>query len=370
MEVPLLRMSKRCFNCFISASPHPEKTLRRSPPGRPIPREWVLNRLKTPEAVFGDKLQKVLSQEHPRRLPPTQENLDKVDLDKALEIYRDRFRDASDFTFVLVGNLDLVHIKPFILKYLGGLPGNDRREKWRDVGVERPSGVTKFEVKKGLEPKSQVYIRFMGDGKWTRQNSHDLASLSQVLGIRLREVLREDMGGTYGVRAGGGLSRRPRETYSFTLSFGCAPENVDTLTKALLSEIEAIKKEGIGEDYLVKVRESQTRKRELDVKRNRFWSGQLASYSRYGRDPRLILDYDTLVKSVSSSRIQEAAKRYLRTDRYVIGVLYPEKVTEEGQHKDDVRKLATVPRNVARRTSERLHVPVTGGRQPRNRQLR
>ncbi len=302
--------------------------------------EWVLNRLKTPEAVFRDKLQKILTREHPRRLPPTQETLDKVDLDKALEIYRDRFRDASDFTFVLVGNLDLQHIKPLILKYLGGLPGSDRRENWRDVGVERPSGITKFEVKKGLEPKSQVYIRFMGDGEWTRQNQQNLASLSQVLGIRLREVLREDMGGTYGVRAGGGLSRRPRETYSFTISFGCAPKNVDTLTNALLSEIETIKKEGIGEDYLVKVRESQTRKREVDVKSNRFWSGQLAAYSRYDRDPRLILDYDTLVKNVSSPRIQEAAKRYLKTDRYVIGVLYPEKVTD-GEHKDDVRRLAT-----------------------------
>ena len=305
--------------------------------------EWVLNRLKTPETVFRDKLQKVLTLEHPRRLPPTRENLGKVDLDKALEIYRNRFRDASDFTFVLVGNLDLQHIKPFVLKYLAGLPGSDRQEKWRDLGVKRPSGITKFEVKKGLEPKSQVYIRFMGDGEWTRQNQHDLASLSRVLGIRLREVLREDMGGTYGVRAGGGLSRRPRETYSFTLSFGCAPENVDTLTSAVLSEIETIKKEGIGEDYLVKVRESQTRKRELDVKSNRFWSGQLASYSRYDGDPRLILDYDALVKSVSSSRIQEAAKRYLKTDRYVIGVLYPEKVSEDGQHKDDVRRLADVP---------------------------
>ena len=122
---------------------------------------------------------------------------------------------------------------------------------------------------------------------------------------------------------------------------GCGPENVDTLTSALLSEIETIKKEGIGEDYLVKVRESQTRKREVDLKSNRFWSGQLAAYSRYDMDPRLILDYETLVTSVSSRRIQETAKRYLQTDRYVIGVLYPEKAIEDAQHKDDTRRLAT-----------------------------
>ncbi len=319
--------------------------------------EWVLNRLKTPEAVFGDKLRKVLTQNHPRRLPPTKENLDKVDLDKAIEIYRDRFRDAGDFTFVMVGNLDLQNLKPLILKYLGGLPGSERKESWRDVRVERPSGVTKFEVKKGLEPKSRVYIHFIGEEEWSRQNQHDLASLSQVLSLRLREVLREDMGGTYGVRVAGSLSRRPRETYSFTISFGCGPENVDTLTRALLAEIEIIKKEGIGEDYLVKVRESQTRKREVDLKSNRFWSGQLAAYSRYDMDPRLILDYETLVKSVSSPRIQESAKRFLQTDRYVMGVLYPEKAGEDAQQKDDVRRLATGNVGMSeRRTSERRNV--------------
>ena len=65
------------------------------------------------------------------------------------EIYNDRFADASDFTFVFVGNFDAEEMKPLLTTYLGNLPSNRRVETFKDVGADHPSGKIVKEVIKG-----------------------------------------------------------------------------------------------------------------------------------------------------------------------------------------------------------------------------
>ena len=101
-------------------------------------RAFLVNRRARPEAVFSDELSEVVSQGHFRRRPPTLEMVDEIDLDTALAVYSDRFADAGDFTFVLVGNFDLEAVAPFVETYLGGLPSLGRAETWRDIGVRVP----------------------------------------------------------------------------------------------------------------------------------------------------------------------------------------------------------------------------------------
>jgi zinc protease len=285
---------------------------------------WVENRRARPETVFNDRLTEVLTQGHPRRRPISEELLDEIDLDRALAVHRERFADNSDFTFVLVGNFDPAEIEPLVRTYLGGLPAGGRRESWRDVGARTPAGVHEVVVRKGLEPKSQVRLTFTGDAAWSPQTRHDIVSLAAALRIRLREVLREDMSGTYGVSVSGGIGRRPREEYSFTISFGCAPESVDDLVSAVFAEVEAIQRDGPTAEVAAKVREIQTREREIDLRENGFWRGALASHYREGLDPRQILAYGDLVASVTPERLREAARLYLDSSRYVKGILYPE----------------------------------------------
>jgi zinc protease len=186
----------------------------------------IENRRLRPETVFGDEWMLRLYRNHPRRQPLTEATLDAIDVDAAFEIYADRFRDAGDFTFVIVGNFEPEAIRPLVATYLGGLPAGGRSESWRDVGAVRAEGTERFEVRKGLEPKSQVRLSLSGAAPWSRQADHDLSSLAGVLRIRLREVLREDKGATYGVGVFGGVAREPREEFNFDVSFGCAPDNV------------------------------------------------------------------------------------------------------------------------------------------------
>jgi zinc protease len=284
---------------------------------------FLANRAARPEAVFQDRMGVALSQGHFRRRPPSPELLREVDLDRALRVYRERFADISDFTFLLVGAFDPETVRPLVATYLGGLPGSGRRETWRDVGVEPPPGVVEVEVEMGIEPKSQVRIVFHGEAPFSREGVHEIGSLADVLRIRLREVLREDLGGVYGVSVGGSLGDRPRQRYSFSIALGCAPESVDSLVAATFAEIAALRDRGPEESYLQRVRETQRRERETDLRENGFWLDSLEFYLSRDLDPRLILRYDELIARETAENVQAAARKYLDPGRYVKGVLRP-----------------------------------------------
>ena len=284
----------------------------------------IENRQARPETVFNDKMLVTMSSGHFRRRPFTPDILDEVDLDTAAAVWRDRFADAGNFTFAIVGAFKIDEIRPLVLQYIGGLPSAGRKEHWKDVGVRPPDGVVNFDVRKGLEAKSQVNITFTGPATWTRENAHLMNALAAALRIRLREVLRENMGGVYGVGVSGGISRWPVERYAFTITFGCAPDRVDELRKAALDLIETVKKDGISADIVTKVREQEIRDRETALRENGFWLGGLIESARSGDDPKLVLHYDELVKLVTPEALRDTARATLNPQRVVTGVLYPE----------------------------------------------
>ncbi len=285
---------------------------------------FVEHRLESPETVFADKLMQALSGNHRRRQPLTKAVVEEIDLEVAMRVYRDRFADASDFTFVLVGSFEPAAIRPLVETYLGGLPSTGRKETFRDIGVEPPKEVVEVEVEKGVEPKADVVLHFSGEERWSRENLHALDTLGDALSIRLREALREDRGATYGVSVDPSLEARPRERYDFGIEFGCAPANVPSLVDGVFSEIRTLRKKGVPPAVVAKIQETQRRARETAVKENEFWLRALKTYSTLGLDPRRILDYDRLVASISPETIRDAARRYLQLDRYVLGVLHPE----------------------------------------------
>jgi zinc protease len=286
--------------------------------------EMVKNRKLSPEGTFSDEMLVLSTQNHRRRQPTTPETLQKVDLDKALAFYKDRFADASGFTFVLVGNLDLEKTKAFVETYLGSLPSKNKKEQWKDPNVRRPPNVAKKQVAKGSEPKSSVVLTFHGNETWSRDTDNDMRMLGEVLRIRLREVMREDMGGVYGVSASGGISRRPRQEYTFGISFGCAPENIDKLEKAAWGEIEAIQTKGIGQDYIDKVKELRKRAHETNLRENGFWIHELERAYTFGDDPKQIPEIESMTAKVSSDRVKAAANKYLKKSQYILGELRPQ----------------------------------------------
>ncbi|MFQ5650174.1 MAG: M16 family metallopeptidase [bacterium] len=285
---------------------------------------FIENRHASPEQAYRDTIQVTMSRHHYRTRPWSKKVLAEMDLEKSFRIYQDRFADASDFTFLFVGSFELETMKPLVAKYLGGLPAVNRKEAWRDMGIDAPKGIVERKVKKGLEPKSQVRLIFTGPFKWNRENRHRLFSMTSVLQIKLREILREDLSGTYGVGVWPSVSRHPDEEYSINIAFGCAPERVEELTQTVFDQIDSLKTHGTRSKYLKKVKKKQTRKRQTDLKKNGFWLRSLRAAYYHGGDPKTILQFDELVDSLTLKDIRKTAEKYFNTRNYVKVVLLPE----------------------------------------------
>lgn len=287
-------------------------------------RTVIENRGSSPEAVWSDTLSVTVAQGHPRRLPPTLDRLEQVDLDRALEFYRERFSDFGEATFLFVGTFDLDELRPLVELYLGSLPSTGRNETWRDPGVRPPTGVERRTVYKGQEPKARTAIVFTGPFDYDRPNRLLLGAMADVLDIMLREVLREEMGGTYGAGVSATPTRYPVERYGIRIGFGVEPERLDELTAATFAVIDSLSTHGASSDNLAKVKETRRRSRETDLEENGFWLAAISSYDRNGEPLDEILDLEPLLDGLTTEAIGAAARQWLDPARYVQVSLLPE----------------------------------------------
>jgi zinc protease len=281
----------------------------------------------SPEMLFRDTFRLTMANYHPRVLPLTVKNIQRIKASRAEAIYKERFADASDFTFFIVGNFDTDTLKYYTERYLASLPATNRKENWVDWNVNPPRGVVKKKVRKGTEPKSLVNIAFTGPFDWSKAERYRLDMAAQALSIKLRESLREEKGGTYGIRCVARTDRYPKPEYALSMSFGCNPDRLDTLVKAAFDEIERIKLKGATDTDLAKVKENLKRERETSLRTNRFWLYGLAQ-KYWLQDDDLgfdLAEYSKAVDAITAQDLQDVASRYFNYKNYVQVALVPEK---------------------------------------------
>jgi zinc protease len=285
----------------------------------------LANQSASPGFAFFDAINSTLNQNHPRRRSPTAATVDEWNLDKSFAFYKDRFADASDFTFVFVGSFDLPAMKPLVERYLGGLPSTRRKETWKDVGVRTATGVIDKKVEKGIEPKSQAAIVFSGPFEWNPTQRVAIVAMAEVLQTRLLETIREELGGTYSIGANPNYRKMPNAEYSITIQFGCDPQRTDALIARVLQEVEQLKSNGPTEKQVNDEREALLRGYETNTKLNTYLLGQISLRYQNGEDPAGMLNTPEYYKKIDAAMIQQAAKKYLNSANYVKVTLVPEK---------------------------------------------
>ena len=285
---------------------------------------WLANRDADPMNALRDTVTVRTTNGDPRRRPTTVEDLEKIELAPSLTFYRDVFADCSDLTFFFVGNVDPAVLEPLARTWLGNLPGAGREDRWTDRTWPLPSGVSDETVVKGIDPKGYVQIVFQDEGEWTPEEEYALTSLVSCLRIRMRQVVREEKSGTYGVRIGGHWQTIPQERFRLNVGWGCDPTRTDELTAAVWGVIDEFQANGPDEETLVKVRETQLRQDETNLRENRYWLGQLERHHKRGTDPHGILKLADRVATLDAAMIKDAANRYIDGENYVRVVLVPE----------------------------------------------
>lgn len=283
------------------------------------------NKNSSPESVFADTVQAVLSSYHKRAMPTNLSDLDKISLDEAYNFYKDRFADNSEQTFVIVGNFNIENIKPLLETYIASLPSLNKKQNFVDNGIYSPKGKVSKTVYKGLEDKAEVQLYLHGDYDYDAQTNIQLDALKAALENKILERLREKESGVYSPRVGLSLSKYPTAHYYFTISFSCATANVEKLIAAALDEVDQIKNNGATVDDISKFKSEEQRQVELSLRDNKFWMSYLTNRLKYGDDLDQILDVKQRLNSVTVETSKATAKKYLNEDNYIRLVLMPQK---------------------------------------------
>jgi len=272
-------------------------------------RAMITNMEKDPSKVMKDSLRLIMSNYNPRTLLYNEKYLDQISLEKIEQVYRDRIKDANDFTFFIVGNLDEETVKPLVEKYIGSLKSEKRKETWRDNKVRGPKGKTVKEIELSLEtPKSTVITNFSKDMKYSVYNNICNNILQGILDLRYTENIREKEGGTYGVGVNAGSVREPYSNYSMTMSFDCDPDKAQHLKSLIYAELDKIMKEAPTQEEMNKVIANMKKNREQSKNHNSYWMNALYSYYVSGINTADPKNFEEILDKLTAKDIQKFAQ--------------------------------------------------------------
>ncbi len=294
--------------------------------------ESLRNRELDPRSALTDAFIAARHGDTVRRNVPTLEIIDSLDLERAFEIYAERFADFSDFTFVFVGNFDLEQMVDWSQRYLGNLPSTGRDETWQDVAPDPPTGVVLSPVYRGQEEQSITSMLFTGPAEDTLDTRLKLRMLATILDTLMREDLREERGGVYAYGASANTVPHPDSLFEVSVYFGSDPGRVDELVGALFALITGLHNDGPREDLLDAAQAQYVRQREEQLEQNSFWLNVIEYYAtEEGVDLANLVDLEVAegrAEAVTVADIKAAALEYLRVDRYIQVTLYPEDFEE------------------------------------------
>jgi zinc protease len=285
----------------------------------------LANQAESPGAVYGERVRRVNTLDHYSARALQLEDLSRLDSGTMLSFYRQVFGNAANFTFFFVGTFTVDAVTPLIELYLGSLPSKGAADARNgDMRLEFPRAVVRETVAKGQEPRSQTVITFFADTGLEELETHRLQAATEVLEIRLRDLLREQLGGTYAV----GVSysnTSPQPGYGVTsVQFGSAPENVTSLTAAVMTEIDRLRREGPSAEDVRAVKEAEKNDLQTAMRQNGYWLNSLQSMHVLGRDPTRILLRSERADSLTQDNVHAALRKYFPDERHTVVTLVPE----------------------------------------------
>jgi zinc protease len=283
--------------------------------------------MANPQSAFIDTLIKVKNNNNPLGpvAVPKPEYFDQVDMNRCVEIYNERFGDASGMNFVIVGSIDEATLKPLVETYIASLPASGKKFNFVDQGVRNAKGAINLNVNKGQEDKALILAIHSGEVPYSEDLNLKASAIGEILTIRIIEELREKIQGIYSGGMSGSLQKIPYPNYQFFIQLPCGSEKVDTLLYAMNAEIESLKKNGPKAADLDKVKKQWLEQNKVAMEQNGTWMGEILETKFPGDDVDYFLNYEKHVNALTPKQIQDAANELLNGKNVIVGVLRPEK---------------------------------------------
>ncbi|MGO4770386.1 M16 family metallopeptidase [Flavobacterium sp. W22_SRS_FK3] len=294
-----------------------------------ILKEQYKNRMETIKkdngSAFKDSIDLANSNHNPRTFLFNDKFLETIDLKKAENIYRDRFKNAAGFTFIFVGNIPESGLE-LIQKYIGNLKSNPAlKENFVDHNIEPKKGKTVVHFKRPMEvPKTTVYLNLTGKTAYSKENALSMYVIGEILSKRFLQTIREEEGGSYGVSVGGNLELIPEPTFSLALTFDCNPEKEEKLMQIVWKELNDLKSNPVNANDLEDIKKALLKNREESLKNNSFWNTTLYNNSLNQIPFLQDEEYKNIISKINQKTIQQFSKHVLDSSSSVEVIMSPE----------------------------------------------
>ncbi|MCP9611065.1 M16 family metallopeptidase [Coprobacter tertius] len=273
------------------------------------------NQEASPQKALRDTLNVAMWNNNPRAKNLTAEDLDKIDYDRILTIWKERFGDASDFTFTFVGNIDTAQLKPLVEKYIASLPSLHQKEKSGKPQMQIRKGKYVNDFKRQMEtPKSTVYMIYSGNIKYSQEDAIKLSMFDQIMDIVYTATIREEEGGTYGVSTQSSMSRN-QNNWIFMIAFDTNPEMQEKMQKRAVDELMKQVDNGPSEENFNKVKEYMLKQYNENLHDNGFWLGNIVNYKLTGKNE--MKQYEEIIKKQSPETIKKLVKKLFSQGNYI-----------------------------------------------------
>ena len=280
-------------------------------------RSFLTNRNASPKVDYNDSIRAILYGHHPRMEPVVQSTLDHVSYDRILEIYKERFSDASNFKTVIIGNYDEQELRQLLCQYLATLPSTGKHEQTNYSNIPQVVGghsVHKF-TKKMATPLANVSIFYTADVPFTAQSDLELDFLKRCLSIAYTDSVREEKGGTYGVSVDFELAKDDQPNATFKIAYNADPSRYEELNPIIYQQLKNIADNGPLESSMDKVKLYLTKQYAQMAITNDYWSYII--WHELDDDVDFDRDYCKMVENMTAANVQRMAQRLLASGRCI-----------------------------------------------------
>ena len=280
------------------------------------------NRALDPQQAFSDSLTATLYNHNKWMKPMELKDLKKVNLDRILQIAKERFTYVDGYTFTIIGNFEENEIRPLIARYLGSLPVKGEIKKGHKL-ADIVKGNVKNNFKRKMETPTALAVMIWTnkDMEHNLQNSVRASIAGQVLSMIYLKKIREDAGAAYSVGASGQFQRGEDEKLAM-IQAQCPmkPEMADVALKIMDEEVNNLTK-SCDADMLTKVKEYMLKNADDAAKTNDYWSGIITTYRKFGLD--FHTDYKKTIEAQTPEGICQFMKEFLKAGNKVEVTMMP-----------------------------------------------
>ena len=260
---------------------------------------------RNPQVAFSDSLNRNLYSFHPKAMIESKEMIDQTSFKRMLEIYKERFGNAADFNFVIVGSFDMEQMKQYVAQYIGSLPANKnaKKETAANDGKQMAKGKVEKRIVIPSESKqAMLALIWSANIKYNLENRLMTSVAGQLMANELLNSVREDEGAAYSPYASGSMRHNYADMALIQTVFGLNPDKNEKSIALSINSLEKLAK-NIPTEELNKIKEFMLKKADEDARENSYWANTIAEYAAEGID--LHSSFKQAVSSLTTKQMQQ-----------------------------------------------------------------